>query len=73
MFGHGEESEWEGLFMRVLVSSWATAEGIAAFVTEILERYNRYPVRQRYREEEITSEYNKFYLRPGRKRKADKR
>ncbi len=77
MFGHGVEmegeGEGEGLFMRVLVPARGSAEGIEAFVTDMVEKCNTYPTVERYRGSEMTRLHDKGYARPGRKRKAEER
>ena len=78
MFGHGVEGKghWEGmgLFVRVFVPAKVSAEGTVAFAKEMIGRCdNVYTDTVRYRESDLTREYNKGYGRPGRKRKVDER
>ena len=69
MFGHGEDVEGEGLFLRVRIPRAQSGEGTKLFVDEMIRKCDVYDITCSYREPELTREHGKGYLRPGRKKR----
>ncbi len=68
MFGHGDDAGEAGLFMRVRVPGASSGEGVKAFVDDMVRRCDVYEYTSKYREADLVRDYDKSYVRPGRRK-----
>jgi len=68
MFGHGDDADEAGLFMRVRVPSATSGEGVKAFVDDMVRKCDVYEYASKYKEVELLRGHDKSYARPGRRK-----
>jgi hypothetical protein len=68
MFGHGldDGGSEDGLFVRVRVPSRKSAEGVLAFMGEMVRKCETYGETSKYKAEDLVRAHDKSYARPGR-------
>lgn len=66
MFGHGSGGSEDGLFVRVRVPGRKSAEGMLAFVGEMVRKCDTYGETSKYNGDDLLRVHDKSYARPGR-------